>query len=539
MTVNSAAHQALVPTGEESNQHEQTLRPCSAAVPTRLRPRPRHLPLVIGGQPPRRGRMEAALGLLGLGHPVSIQLELDGAADRRHTRVGGAGDGGAGIGLGGKGGDGGGGHRPGHGGGGGGGDYGHGGGGAGAGAGGVLLLPVYTERETVAGRLSLAVKEGKAIAHLGVTVEFVGAIDMVYDREQSTEFTSLVRDVDDAGTLTGTRQYAFSFPGVEKAYDTYAGINVRLRYFVRVTVVRPQYTPNVVREFDIAVQHVDEERDGGAAGGGAAAAVPGGAGGGRPAAAAAPSSGAVAAAGSRPPSAPIRMEVGIEDALHIEFEFNKSHYHLADVLLGKVFFLLVRIKIKRMEVEIRKRESAGSGASVYNDTDTVAKFEVMDGAPVRGECIPIRMFLAAYPALTPYAWQGGWGRRPNVLFECLLPVSRRAAGYPLGGSEVCHATVGGLPVPGPFVSCASRYWLSARGAVVRMPTPCVTHTNLTTLALSVAVSCLERPVRIPQNLPVREQQVFRQVLRQPGARRRGGPPLLQAIRNPLKAGFSG
>lgn len=54
-----------------------------------------------------------------------------------------------------------------------------------------------------------------------------------------------------------------------------------------------------------------------------------------------------------------------------------------------------------MEVEIRKRESAGSGASVYNDTDTVAKFEVMDGAPVRGECIPIRMFLAAYPALTP------------------------------------------------------------------------------------------------------------------------------------------
>ncbi|OSX72095.1 hypothetical protein BU14_0469s0008 [Porphyra umbilicalis] len=333
--------------------------------------------------------MEAALGLLGLGHPVSIQLELDGAAERRHTRVGGAGDGGAGIGLGGKPADDGT-HRPGHGhgggGGGGGGHGGHGGGGGGGGGGGAQLLPVYTERETVAGRLSLTVKEGKAIAHLGVTVEFVGAIDMVYDREQSTEFTSLVRDVDDAGTLTGTRQYAFSFPGVEKAYDTYAGINVRLRYFVRVTVVRPQYTPNVVREFDIAVQHVDA----GPAGVGAPASAGGAAAGG----------GAPPARAPRP-SAPIRMEVGIEDALHIEFEFNKSHYHLSDVLLGKVFFLLVRIKIKRMEVEIRKRESAGSGASVYNDTDTVAKFEVMDGAPVRGECIPIRMFLAAYPALTP------------------------------------------------------------------------------------------------------------------------------------------
>lgn len=99
---------------------------------------------------------------------------------------------------------------------------------------------------------------------------------------------------------------------------------------------------------------------------------------------------------------------------------------MADVLLGKVFFLLVRIKIKRMEVEIRKRESAGSGASVYNDTDTVAKFEVMDGAPVRGECIPIRMFLAAYPALTPYAWQGvGGGGRMSFLLACCLCLDAR------------------------------------------------------------------------------------------------------------------
>lgn len=474
--------------------------------------------------------MEAALGLLGLGHPVSIQLELDGAADRRHTRVGGAGDGGAGIGLGGKGADGAGGHRPGHGGG-AGGDHGHGG----SGGGGVQLLPVYTERETVAGRLSLAVKEGKAIAHLGVTVEFVGAIDMVYDREQSTEFTSLVRDVDDAGTLTGTRQYAFSFPGVEKAYDTYAGINVRLRYFVRVTVVRPQYTPNVVREFDIAVQHVDDEREGG---GGGAGTMPGG-GNGRPSAVASPSSGAVSASPSRL-SAPIRMEVGIEDALHIEFEFNKSHYHLADVLLGKVFFLLVRIKIKRMEVEIRKRESAGSGASVYNDTDTVAKFEVMDGAPVRGECIPIRMFLAAYPALTPYAWQGGWRGLTKGIFACSLSVSLLAADCPVGGGGVPHMTVCGMFMRAPRVRCASQHGLSDRGVVARTLPSHVSQANATlTRTRFAAVSSLVRRIADPQNLPVREQQVLRQVLCQPGARRRGGSALLQAIRNPLEAGFSG
>ena len=64
---------------------------------------------------------------------------------------------------------------------------------------------------------------------------------------------------------------------------------------------------------------------------------------------------------------PIKMEVGIEECLHIgenccnhwcvvcwarsltvvaEFEYNKSKYHLRDVVIGKIYFILVRIKIK-------------------------------------------------------------------------------------------------------------------------------------------------------------------------------------------------
>ena len=96
----------------------------------------------------------------------------------------------------------------------------------------------------------------------------------------------------------------------------------------------------------------------------------------------------------------IKMEVGIEDCLHIEFEYKKSKYHLKDVLVGKIYFLLVQIKLKHMELEIRRRETTGSGSNQYNETQTMAKYEVMDGAPVKGECIPIRLFLSAYD-LTP------------------------------------------------------------------------------------------------------------------------------------------
>ena len=104
----------------------------------------------------------------------------------------------------------------------------------------------------------------------------------------------------------------------------------------------------------------------------------------------------------------IKMEVGIEDCLHIEFEYNKSkcvtmrpysglsghaitlllsraRYHLKDVIVGKIYFLLVRIKIKHVELSIIRRETTGSPPNQYNESETITKFEIMDGAPVRGQ----------------------------------------------------------------------------------------------------------------------------------------------------------
>ena len=73
---------------------------------------------------------------------------------------------------------------------------------------------------------------------------------------------------------------------------------------------------------------------------------------------------------------------------------------MKDCVLGKVDFILVRIKIKHMELGIIKREIMGSGANATTESDTITKFEVMDGAPGRGEEIPIRLYLSPYE-LTP------------------------------------------------------------------------------------------------------------------------------------------
>ena len=79
------------------------------------------------------------------------------------------------------------------------------------------------------------------------------------------------------------------------------------------------------------------------------------------------------------------MEVGIEDCLHIEFEFPKNHYHMKDCLVGNVSFKLVKINIKYMEVNIVRRETTGMGKNSKTVSDDVVKFQIMDGCPFKSK----------------------------------------------------------------------------------------------------------------------------------------------------------
>lgn len=89
----------------------------------------------------------------------------------------------------------------------------------------------------------------------------------------------------------------------------------------------------------------------------------------------------------------MKMEVGIEDCLHIDFEYNKSFYHLKDIIVGRVNFHLVKIKIKSMEIGLVRKETFGTGTTSKTETETLVKYEVMDGCPDKGESIPIRMYM--------------------------------------------------------------------------------------------------------------------------------------------------
>ncbi|KAG6572732.1 vacuolar protein sorting-associated protein 26A [Phytophthora cinnamomi] len=226
----------------------------------------------------------------------------------------------------------------------------------------VVELPLFRDDEDVRGVLTVAVDSGKKLEHSGLKLQLLGLIEVPVDRSVGDEFTSSVRELQPSGeAIEGEATFRFDFAKVDKPHESYYGKSVKLRYVLRATLTRGNYASSLVHEQDLWVQRV---------------------------------------APPPPVDRSIKMEVGIEDCLHIEFEYDKSRYHLKDVVIGKIFFLLVRIKIKHMELAILRRESVGAGTQRHSESESITKFEIMDGAPIKGESVPVRLYLSPY-ALTP------------------------------------------------------------------------------------------------------------------------------------------
>jgi len=75
------------------------------------------------------------------------------------------------------------------------------------------------------------------LEHQGIKVEFIGQIEMYYDRGNHHEFTSLVKELARPGEMLQNTSYNFEFLNVEKPYETYTGSNVRLRYSLVVNKI--------------------------------------------------------------------------------------------------------------------------------------------------------------------------------------------------------------------------------------------------------------------------------------------------------------
>lgn len=277
-------------------------------------------------------------------------------------------------------------------------------------------LPLYEDGETVSGMVTLRVKEGKRVEHLGVKVAVIGSIDMIKTnggggtggsgKRMSTssvsvsdarkmpveQFICLSYDLCPPGEVQHAQSFPFMFKDLAKRYESYRGKNVDVSYYVKVTVARRSTDISKAKKFWVYLYNdvskpatiINSSET-------------------QPAEDTSEEDGATQVTNNKPQVGPLRKEpkpvkldIGIENCLHIEFEFSKSQYSLKEVIVGRIYFLLSRLKIKHMELSLITRESSGLHPSNYLVDSTAIRYEIMDGSPVKGETIPIRLFLGGY-----------------------------------------------------------------------------------------------------------------------------------------------
>ncbi len=207
-----------------------------------------------------------------------------------------------------------------------------------------IRLPTFYDRENISGKIIINLNKTKKLEHQGIKIELFGLIEHYQDKKNISRFITLAKDLEPAGSLSQEiTNFNFSFSNVEKQYETYRGNNMMVRYLLRVTLNIKMRTLTFDQEFaGINPQPETVLAD---------------------------------------ENEPIRLEVGIEDWLHLIFEVDRSKYSLKDCITGQVTFKKVSIRLKSMEIQIIKRETMTVGNN--SDNDVVTKFEIMDGAPIK------------------------------------------------------------------------------------------------------------------------------------------------------------
>ena len=222
-----------------------------------------------------------------------------------------------------------------------------------------VILPAFYDKEHVSGAVQVNLTS-KSFEHNGIKIILLGLIQSTTDKKNESQFITLTKELCPAGKLVNqNNKFPFAFNNVEKQYESYRGIEFNVRYILRVIISCSLRNLTWEREFGVARPETKEILT--------------------------------------TLNDPIRMDVGIEDWLHLSFELDRTKYSTKDVITGRVTFKKVSMKLKLMLLQIIRRETIIGGEM---DNAVLCKFEIMDGGPIKNEIVPIRFFLSPYE-LTP------------------------------------------------------------------------------------------------------------------------------------------
>ena len=212
------------------------------------------------------------------------------------------------------------------------------------------------------------------VHHSGIKIELIGEIDIHINNEESNNinnnqfnrFLYLSKNLSSQGYLNNKiNNFDFEFKAMEKPYDSYVGKIFSIKYFLLVTI--DMGFSLIKKEKEICVFNCDKNlkkinelftND----------------------------------------NNKIKVEIGVENLLHVCFELDRKNYHLKDVISGKVTFKKINLELENMSLKLLKIESL---FGQQDDAESLGFYEIMEGTPSStDDVIYFKMYLKAFNNLS-------------------------------------------------------------------------------------------------------------------------------------------
>lgn len=215
-------------------------------------------------------------------------------------------------------------------------------------------LPCYEDGDTIKGTYKITPPPGKNVSHKGIKLELVGEV-----RKNTNEVVSRIfarsQEICPPGDLRAPIKADFAFDNVKFPTGSYIGTHAIVVYSVQIVVV------HLMKNYKVEEQFVLLSFD------------------------------------ERPESnESLHNEVGIRGVIHMEFIFPHQFVDCTESVVGSIYFILIKLRIVKMALYLYRSETfVGENSYVRNKT-CIDHVEIMDGSPVKGDPIPIRLFVSAY-----------------------------------------------------------------------------------------------------------------------------------------------
>ena len=238
-----------------------------------------------------------------------------------------------------------------------------------------LECPTFYGSEPIKGTIQISLNNSQRLNHSGIKIELIGEIDIhINDNDtensmnnnQFNRFLYLTNNISPQGTLNKELNlFNFEFKSVEKQYDSYRGKKFSIKYILLVTINIG--LSSIKKEKEICIFNCDKNMK-------------------------------MINTLFNKENKKLKVEIGVENVLHVCFELDRKNYHLKDVITGKVSFKKINIDLENMSLKIVKIESL---FGKEGEVEPLGIYEIMDGTPTSTEdVIYFKMYLKGYNNLS-------------------------------------------------------------------------------------------------------------------------------------------